>query len=767
MVKLGQPLQIRAAKYQTRYVSGDGRFSINVFTAVWDENVFPDGLDRYGTTCMFTACGKVHVDESEKKDADKGTEYYLFGSWEKDKKKKGSVIFEVTKSSVALPEKEKQIVAFLTRKCRGVGKVTAEKTASVFGKDTITICARQPQRIVAEVPGIKQRAADTMTKACRQALVLIDFERILGEADVPEDVLSKLADEFGDKALDVAKGNAYQFCACVGFENADKIAIALGEPRDSERRIGAALYEAVGVVCRKTGCMCADGAATLSTASEMLGTAVSAKAIRAKLSKMCHEYDLVLQGTFLYYKEDLVTERTLAHNVANFVGSGAQDEERIEESLRKWQENHEIVLSERQANAVRNLKYHISIVTGGPGTGKTTTLRAIMDVYRDLYPAEEVLLMAPTGLAAKRMTDSTGHSASTIHSACGLVPANNASGFSSQDGCTITAGFVGIDEMSMVGEHLFSFAMDAIKNQPCTRVVLLGDVDQLGPVSRGDVLNDLIHCGAVPTTVLDCNYRQGKDSTITDACVKIREDRAYSGSGCNLTFDEELRLRPVQNNDKRTEADQIIETVVSYYLKGVEKFGQKGAIILTPTHYDRGTPSGFLCKDVLNRVIQEKVNPDDGTKATCKCGGQLFRVGDRIIQRKNTSVAINGDLGTIVGIRSDDGDLVVSIAFDSADAPLEYDRKQLHEVELAYAITVHSSQGCEFPCCVIPVSSTFSVMLSRAIYYTAISRARERCVLVGDGDALKRAIQNKKREERKSHLGPRIIKYVEGTSKKT
>lgn len=295
-----------------------------------------------------------------------------------------------------------------------------------------------------------------------------------------------------------------------------------------------------------------------------------------------------------------------------------------------------------------------------------------MDVYHKVFPQDPILLMAPTGLAAKRMTDSTHMAADTIHHACGLIPSNNASGFSPAKDCTIRPGFIGIDEMSMVGTHLFGFAMDAIPNRENTRIVLLGDVDQLSPVARGDALRDLIQCGLVKTTVLDCNYRQGADSAITDAAIKIREDRAFGQNICDLRFGEQLLFTDCKRDDLRQEADAVIETVVRQYLDGVAQFGVKGTIVLTPTHFDRGTPAGYLCKDVLNNIIRDKINPDDATKTSCKIGNQVFRTGDRVIQRKNTDDAINGDLGTIVRILNNtDGDMEVEIDFDGKPAHAE------------------------------------------------------------------------------------------------
>lgn len=371
----------------------------------------------------------------------------------------------------------------------------------------------------------------------------------------------------------------------------------------------------------------------------------------------------------------------------------------------------------------------------------------------------DILLMAPTGLAAKRMAESTGMNSATIHKACGLVPADNPSGFKAQGECRI-CGFVGIDEMSMVGEHLFAFAVDAVLNSPSTRIVLLGDTDQLAPVSRGDVLRDLIECGVIKTVRLDVNYRQGSTSTITDASIKIRENRAYSGMTRNLRFDDEFNFISVTDPDEKTEADKIMKTIVEEYRKGVAQYGMQGTIVLTPTHYDKGTPTGYLCKNRVNVEIQAAVNPKTDGKPFYEVNHQTFMAGDRVIQRKNTEAVINGDLGTVQEILKDDDGVRVCILFDSKNEVLTYDSNDMKNVELAYAITVHSSQGCEFPCCIFPVSSSYGPMLTKPLYYTGITRAKKKLVMIGDEEALKKAVRTTRTQGRKSLLGPRIIKRL-------
>ena len=736
--------------------SNAGAFTVCFFTSnlKGQAQSFPENIQTYGATAYF----KVSSQHLPAKLLEKMS-FDLEGHWEKDKygKTQNEQVFVAEKASESLPETHGEIVKFLVKNCKGVGKVMAEAVAASFGESTLDICAHKPRRLLG-IPKMTETLLGNINYACVSALVRSDVQILLKNADVGVEAINKLVEAYGDEATNILKSEPYRPVDLLGFLTTDKIAVSLGEAPDSERRLRAATKEAQKRACSKTGNMCAELSAMLTQMRELTPDVDETKLTEA-VDKASAAFNVVKQGQYYYNKNDFITERDMASKIAEFTNEKPTKEKEIEKAFLEWQKENAMILSPKQAEAVRNLRYRISIVTGGPGTGKTTCLRAIMDVYHKVWPSEHILLMAPTGLAAKRMAESTGMNSATIHKACGLVPADNPSGFAAQGECRI-CGFVGIDEMSMVGEHLFAFAVDAIVNSPSTRIVLLGDTDQLAPVTRGDVLRDLIQCGVVKTVRLDVNYRQGSTSTITDASIKIRENRAYSGATRNLKFDDEFDFISVTDPDKKTEADEIMKRVVEEYKKGVIKYGIKGTIVLTPTHFDRGTPTGYLCKNRVNTAIQAEINPKIAGKSFVEVNHQTFMKGDRIIQRRNTDEVINGDLGTIVSIVKEGNDLCVGIIFDSKDEVTEYDANDMKDVELAYAITVHSSQGCEFPCCIFPVSSTYGPMLTRPLYYTGITRAKKNLVLIGDEEALKKALRTNRVQGRKSLLGPRIIKRV-------
>lgn len=712
--------------------------------------MFPPEVRRYGgMTAEFKATSQHIPVELLKK-----ISFRLEGHWAPDSKEENEKIFVAEKATEILPETESEVCKFLMRNCSSLGKTMASHIVERFGMNTLDVCAHHCKQLF-DIPRIDDKVIAKLNDACLSALVRADVLKLLQGVDISPSAINTLVETYGNETIHVLENNPYKPVPILGFAVMDHIALAMGEPVDSERRMTCATIEALHIACQKTGSMCAEESAILARMAAFTPQ-VSAERQKEALDSVAKAYSVIKQGKYYYDKDDFLAERKMSAKIVELASAKPVKEREIEDAFIKWQKVNSIILSPRQAEAVRNLKYRISIVTGGPGTGKTTCLRAIMDVYHMVWPDEHILLMAPTGLAAKRMAESTGMNSSTIHKACGLIPANNSSGFTAQGDCTI-CGFIGIDEMSMVGEHLFAYAIDAVLSSPSTRIVLLGDTDQLAPVARGDVLRDLIKCGVIKTVRLDVNYRQGSTSTITDASIKIRENRAYTGDIRNLVFDNEFRFIPVVNKDKEKEANEIMNHIVEEYLNGVSKYGMEGTIVLTPTHYDKGTPSGYLCKNRVNTAIQAVVNPKTDDKFCVEIGKQLFMVGDRIIQRKNTEQVINGDLGTIQSIVQLESDVAVEIYFDSKGETLVYNNEDMKDIELAYAITVHSSQGCEFPCCIIPVSMTYGVMLTKPLYYTGITRAKKKLVMIGDEEALKYALQNFRKQTRKSLLGPRII----------
>jgi len=773
-MELGEQIRIICRMEEETFSNKENNFRVVQCSADYNPDLFPDDLLSFGSTTTFKAVGTFDEDNLDCK-------VVLTGQWEKVpeqyKTKADKYQFAVSRARLILPTEPAQIKCFIRKHCR-IRSNVLDEIVKKYGKNTFRICADGTELIrdfQTEVLSAKKKLSpkkiNELKNFCERVVFEEELENLTKGIDIPNSVIEAIVTEFKKDSIRIIKEEPYTMCKAIGFKYADIIALSTGTPRDSRERIEYAMREAVKQCCSRTGCMCANKSDMAKLANDLLGEIPGdTKELKVKKNEIYAEildsHDFVRSGDWLYMKEDFVTERNLSVNTGKFAHHKAELETQIENALAEWQKNNAIMLGEKQIEAVKNLKYRISIVTGGPGSGKTTTLKAIMDVYKMIFPKDEVTLMAPTGLAARRMKESTGTDASTIHHACNLIPADTNSGFSVKDDeGYIPEGLVAIDESSMVGVHLFDFVMQAIPDSRNTRIVIIGDVDQLQPIARGDVLHDFIRCGEIPTTVLDHNYRQGKDSPITDASIKIRENRAFSPNGeCLFELGNGLNFKIEQNDDLRIEADAIIEDIVAAYQEGVNSFGKEKTVILTPTHYDKGKAGGYLCKDVLNKIIQSRFNPAAMDTPTVTVHGQDFRNGDRVIHRKNTEKAINGDIGTITFVSYDeDGDPEITVKFDGDDTKVIFNKKEMENMELAYAITVHSSQGCEFPFCIIPVSLSFGPMLTKALYYTGITRAKKRLDLIGNPKALQRALNNYKRVERKSFLGVRIIHWIDKT----
>lgn len=380
----------------------------------------------------------------------------------------------------------------------------------------------------------------------------------------------------------------------------------------------------------------------------------------------------------------------------------------------------------------------LSIITGGPGTGKTTVLKVILYIH-GLTCKTSVQLMAPTGRAARRMAESTGHEdASTMHMALGLLGGSDYNpGFQ-----YLEAEFLNVDEVSMVDMHLAYEFFSRVKDR--ARVLLLGDVNQLPSVGAGDVFRQLICCGLIPVTVLDMVYRQGAASNIPVNANLIQQNQT------KLYMGEDFVFIPCKDTD------ETAEMVKKLYLEEVRKYGLEQVQILTS--YRVKTAAGVV---ELNRALEDLINPPDAGKCELAIGKDIFRVGDKILQNKNTDQVSNGDMGIIQGIYMDqEGNQKVQILF-SENRMVKYEKEQMEMVEHANAITIHKSQGSEYPVVIIPCIKAFYTMLKRNILYTAITRAKCKVYLVGDWNAVCQSIHTDDSGKRNTVLGQRIQGYYD------
>ena len=409
----------------------------------------------------------------------------------------------------------------------------------------------------------------------------------------------------------------------------------------------------------------------------------------------------------------------------------------ITDELVESQKALNIMLSPKQAEAVRMcFSGNISIITGGPGTGKTTVLKVILDVYRRVKPKGEVLLTAPTGRAARRMEESTGAPASTLHSALGLVTDEDDTG-TLNDTSDLTQDFIITDEFSMVDMALAKELFTRMK--PGASILLVGDADQLPSVGAGNVFRELMKCGQIPVTCLDLVFRQANTSRIALNASMMKE------SNTNLLFGDDFLFLP---GNSEAEAAEI---VCREYMKEIAEHGLDRVQILSPFK-----SRGESCVKKLNDRIREDVNPHEYTKPELKHGSRIFRLGDRVLQTRNMDDISNGDVGFVKSVYiGEDNDSTITVSFGEGRSH-EYGTDELEMLELAYAMTIHKSQGSEYDTVIIPMMSSHYIMLRRNLIYTAITRAKKKVIIVGQKKALYTAINKNDIDGRNTRLAERI-----------
>ncbi|MEE1503862.1 MAG: AAA family ATPase, partial [Acutalibacteraceae bacterium] len=376
------------------------------------------------------------------------------------------------------------------------------------------------------------------------------------------------------------------------------------------------------------------------------------------------------------------------------------------------------------------------VITGGPGVGKTLIQKAILEIFTKQHPSAPILCCSPTGKAARRMTESTGYPAQTVHSALGLM-ANEMGDFN--DPIPLEAELIVVDECSMLDTFIAASLFDAINNG--CRVIFVGDQDQLPSVGAGCVLADLLSSGHIPFVKLNAVFRQAKGSPIAVNAA------AMNKGSTELVFDDDFKFIPSSDIDKS------VEILVHQYLTVAKELGPDSVALLSP--FRRSTETGV---NALNKRLQQEINPPDDSKNEVAYNGMIFREGDRVMQIKNFKNVANGDIGRIQRIfeREDEGvkELIVSVEF--SDTSIEYSREDLKMLDLAFCTTVHKSQGSEYHTIILTLQRMHSIMLNRPLIYTAITRGKKRVIIVGEREAVNQSILTNDTQKRNTCLKERI-----------
>lgn len=647
----------------------------------------------------------------------------------------------------------------------GIGPITAKKIIKHFGIDTLKILDEDINRL-REIEGIGEKKFLLIRESYEEQKELKNIIIFFQSHGVTTNQCIKIYKRFGNESVEVVKENPYVLCeeiTGIGFKTADKIARSIGIETDSPYRIESGIKYVINQFCA-SGNTYMPLELLIDEGVEVL--TVSKEIIEENLYNACREQKLILEkvnneeGVFTlpyYYCEIGITKRILTLSVANFQKVNTD----IEYEISLFESKNGIAFAESQKKAIMGAFLNgIEIITGGPGTGKTTIIKCIINIFEK--SGNRVMLAAPTGRAAKRMSESTGKEAKTIHRLLemGASEEEDLNMFGKTESSPLEADVVIIDEASMIDVMLMNSLLKAISVG--TRVILVGDVDQLPSVGPGNVLKDLIESGFTEVTRLKEIFRQGKESMIVVNAHKINQGEMpiLNERGKDFFFIKEDNL------------DYIMTTLVDLINTRLPKFNKswdklKHLQILTPMK------KGTLGVTNLNLKLQEILNPPGKNKVEKSVRDSIFRIGDKVMQTKNNYTlkwkriagsgepeglgVFNGDMGFIESINEEEK--VLTIIFDE-ERKVVYDFIYLDELDLAYAITIHKSQGSEFPVIITPSFMGSSMLMNRNLLYTGITRAKQLVVVVGSVKALKYMIDNTRSTERYSSLKFRIMDII-------
>ena len=610
----------------------------------------------------------------------------------------------------------------------GVGPVTAKRIVDEFKEDTLAIMEFNPVKL-SKVKGISKQKAIEISNAYNEMKGMQNAIMFLQSHFISTNMAIKIFNIYKERTIEVVKNNPYQLIEDVdgiGFATADKIAIKLGIDPMGENRVKAGLIYTLKTASEREGHTFLPKTILVQNCIEILGFSESETSLVERSAEFLQIEGMV--KNFPYHGEDVCMltkyyfqEKYIAKKLYKL--SYNQFDERINfiDSINHYQRLHKIQLNGEQTDAVLNsLNKGVSIITGGPGTGKTTIVRCILEMFKELH--KKVLLCAPTGRASKRLTESSGMEAKTIHRALEMNPSEGEGYFHRNQDNPIDADVVVVDEMSMVDATLFYHLLKALRGT--TRLVLVGDKDQLPSVGAGNVLRDLIESKKIYTTHLVNIYRQDNDSLIITNAHLINSGKMPIIDNTSKDFFYEA------GKDLVTNSETIIDLVTTRLPK---YFGYKPNEIQVLAPMKAG-PCGI---DHLNKRLQQTINPyfqglEVGSEFT------KFHIGDKIMQTVNNyeqtyvkyeengmmqegTGVFNGDIGYITKIEPDTHE--TTIRFDDGKI-CKYAKTDLYQIVLAYAITIHKSQGSEFDCVVIPLVPGAPIIITRNLLYTAITRAK-------------------------------------------
>ena len=674
--------------------------------------------------------------------------------------------FKFTSCELRMPDDIVGIERYLASGIiKGVGEVRAKQIVKKFKTDTLRIMEEEPERL-AEIKGISERQARLIATSYAEKREFQEVIMFLSEYGISVNMGMKIYKYYGDRVYEILRGNPYKLAediTGIGFRAADEIAKRMGVDADSEYRIRSAIIYTLSLA-GQDGHMYLPQSMLFDKVKEFLGH-IEEDVIANQVMELAIESKIVIKNIddepVIYSNQNYYIELNTARLLLDLQLRYEVPEYELEAAISKIEKETDIILDEMQSTAVKSaITAGVAVITGGPGTGKTTTINTIIRYFEG--EGMEIRLAAPTGRAAKRMTETTGYEAQTIHRLLELsgMPEDDREGqlihFERNAENPLEADVIIIDEMSMVDIHLIHSLLMAVTAG--TRLILVGDENQLPSVGPGNVLRDIIRSGQFPVVELKKIFRQASESDIVVNAHKINKGEQVEINNKSRDF---FFL-------KRYDADIIIRVVIALIQEKLPKYVEAKPFeiqVLTPMR------KGLLGVERLNQILQRYLNPPDASKKEREVGQGLFREGDKVMQVRNNyqlEWEIRGRYGIPiekgVGVFNGDTGIIKTINEFAETAEVEfedgrwaeYSFKQLDELELAYAVTIHKSQGSEYPAVIIPLLSGPRMLMNRNLLYTAVTRARKCVTVVGSEETFREMIRNEKQQRRYSSLDLRI-----------
>lgn len=670
--------------------------------------------------------------------------------------------FKIASARIVIPTDCESILRYLSSGLfKGVGEVTAFNIVDMFGEDTFKIIADEPAKL-AKVAGVSYKKAMAIHETYTAYVEMQDTILYLQGLGISLNLALNIYKAYGKNTVNTVESNPYKLIEDidgVGFYTADKIAESAGIDRDSLFRITAGIMYALKSAASNNGHTYLPKAILISEASKLLALDPDSTLFDECISQAEIMGSIVVlpteDGDAVMYGKYYNTEQSIAYKLIRLSNSALDIHSDVEADIAEFERYEGIKMHEGQVRAVMNaVKNGVNVITGGPGTGKTTIIKCIIGLFTKLKM--KVQLCAPTGRAAKRLYSSTDVEAKTIHRLLDLDFKNGKGYFSFNADTQLDCDVVIVDEVSMCDEYVFEALLSAIRSGG--RLIMVGDKDQLPSVGAGNLLADIISYGEIPVSYLTHIYRQSEESLIVTNAHRINHG-------------EMPILRNTKSDflfDNISESEKIATRVVEMVTEKIPSF--LGVLrddiqVLCPMK------KGVAGVNNLNLLLQEAINPRQDEKAELKYGEGVFREGDKVIhlinnynmewtrEEESGAGVFNGDIGYIVS--ADPIDNVLTVRFED-EREAKYHREDLEQLKLAYAISVHKSQGSEFPVAVIAISAGSYMLLTRNLLYTAVTRAKKMSVIVGSAQNLERMVKNNYTQRRYTML----VRFLTNEGKK-